>query len=140
MANDSEITAATAIHLSGVGQIAITVHDLAEAKRFYGEILGMTFLFDAGHMTFFQSGGIRFLLGLPEKPLPEKQVSATTTLYFRVQGLEAACAELKAKGAELVHDPHLIAKMSDHDLWMAFVKDPSGNILGLMSEVPRRDS
>ena len=45
------------------------------------------------------------------------------------------CAVLKAQGVEFVQDAHLVAKMPDHDLWMAFVKDPSGNVLGLMSEV-----
>jgi hypothetical protein len=27
--------------------------------------------------------------------------------------------------------------MKSHDLWLAFIKDPSGNTLGLMSEVAR---
>lgn len=51
--------------------------------------------------------------------------------------IQAVCAALKAKGVEFFQEPHLIAKMPDHDLWMAFLKDPSGNTLGLMSEVAR---
>jgi methylmalonyl-CoA/ethylmalonyl-CoA epimerase len=35
----------------------------------------------------------------------------------------------------LVLPPHLVARMPDHELWMAFLKDPEGNTLGLMSEV-----
>jgi methylmalonyl-CoA/ethylmalonyl-CoA epimerase len=31
--------------------------------------------------------------------------------------------------------PHLIAKLPDHELWMAFFRDPEGNLLALMSEV-----
>jgi methylmalonyl-CoA/ethylmalonyl-CoA epimerase len=34
-----------------------------------------------------------------------------------------------------VQAPHLVARMADHELWMAFLKDPEGNTLGLMSEV-----
>jgi methylmalonyl-CoA/ethylmalonyl-CoA epimerase len=34
-----------------------------------------------------------------------------------------------------VQPPHLVAKMPDHELWMAFLKDPDGNTLALMSEV-----
>jgi len=37
-----------AVHLNEIGQIALTVRDLAESKRFYQEVLGMKFLFDAG--------------------------------------------------------------------------------------------
>ncbi len=28
-----------------------------------------------------------------------------------------------------------MAKMPDHELWMAFFRDPDGNLLALMSEV-----
>jgi methylmalonyl-CoA/ethylmalonyl-CoA epimerase len=28
-----------------------------------------------------------------------------------------------------------VAKMPDHELWMAFFRDPDGNLLALMSEV-----
>jgi methylmalonyl-CoA/ethylmalonyl-CoA epimerase len=31
--------------------------------------------------------------------------------------------------------PHFVAKLPDHDLWMAFFRDPDGNLLALMSEV-----
>ena len=34
--------------LSEIGQIAITVGDVAKAKVFYGEVLGLKFLFNAG--------------------------------------------------------------------------------------------
>jgi len=32
-------------------------------------------------------------------------------------------------------EPHLIARMDDHELWMAFFRDVDGNVLALMSEV-----
>lgn len=121
------------VHLDHIGQVALTVRDLAEAKRFYGETLGMKFLFEAGTMAFYQCASIRLMIGLAEKPVSP----AGTILYFRVDEIEAVCATLKGQGVEFLQDAHLVAKMPDHDLWMAFVKDPSGNVLGLMSEVQR---
>jgi len=34
-------------------------------------------------------------------------------------------------------EPHLIAQLPDHDLWMAFFRDPDRNLLGIMSERER---
>jgi hypothetical protein len=50
------------------------------------------------------------------------------------QLLDAAYGALKAKDVEFIDAPHLIAKMPDHDLWMAFLKDSEGNTLALMCE------
>jgi len=121
------------VHLEGISQIALTVSDLARAKAFYGETLGMPFLFDAGTMAFFQCGGVRLMLGLAEQPV----TPAGTILYYKVADLEGTHAALVAQGVEFMQPPHLVAKMPDHDLWMAFLKDPDGNVLGLMSEVVR---
>lgn len=133
METETEVAKPAAVHLDSIGQIALTVGDLAEAKRFYGETLGMKFLFDAGTMAFYQCGDIRLLIGLAATPVSGSGVG--TILYFRVKEIEAVCAALKGQGVELTQNAHLVAKMPDHDLWMAFVKDPSGNVLGLMSEV-----
>jgi methylmalonyl-CoA/ethylmalonyl-CoA epimerase len=134
MATEFEVSHPLVIQLECIGQIALTVRDLSEAKRFYQETLGMKFLFDAGSMIFFQCGTVRLLLGLSEKPA-ESIAGSGTIVYFKVADIKAVCAVLKAQGVEFVQDAHLVAKMPDHDLWMAFVKDPSGNALGLMSEV-----
>jgi methylmalonyl-CoA/ethylmalonyl-CoA epimerase len=131
MGVDAGVAQAAAVHLDRIGQIALTVTDLAEAKLFYGDTLGMKFLFDAGKMAFYQCGDIRLMIGLSETPV----TPVGTILYFKVDELDAVCAALKGQGVELIQEAHLIAKMPDHDLWMAFVKDPSGNVLGLMSEV-----
>ena len=32
-------------------------------------------------------------------------------------------------------DPHLVARLPDHELWMAFFDDTEGNVLALMAEV-----
>ena len=52
-----------------------------------------------------------------------------------VGGPAAAHAALKAKGVTFESEPRLIAKMPDHDLWMAFFKDTENNTLALMCEL-----
>lgn len=121
------------VHLERIAQVALTVTDLARAKAFYGETLGMKFLFDADTMAFFQCGGVRVMLGLAEQPM----TSAGTILYYKVSEIQAAHAALTGQGVVFEQLPHLVAKMPDHDLWMAFLKDPDGNVLGLMDEVAR---
>ena len=123
---------ATAVHLDQIGQIALTVSDLARARRFYQDVLGMQFLFDAGTMAFFQCGAVRLMLGTAEEPGP----IGGTILYYKVRDLRQAYASLVQQGVGFLQPPHLVAKMPDHDLWMAFLKDPDGNALGLMCEVP----
>ncbi|HKR26393.1 MAG TPA: VOC family protein [Acidobacteriaceae bacterium] len=120
-----------AVRVNEVMQIALTVNDLAQAKHFYGDVLGMPFLFDAGNMAFFQCGGVRLLIGAGEtKP-------TGTLVYFRVQDLQATHASLREQGVEFTEEPHMVARMPDHDLWLAFIRDPSGNLLGLMEEKRR---
>ena len=123
--------APAAVSFDTIGQIAITVDDLARAKDFYQNTLGMTFLFDAGQLVFFKCGDIRIMLSTPEKSEPR----GGTILYYKVADIHATHAELKARGVEFLQEPHLIAKMPDHDLWMAFLKDTEGNTIGIMCEV-----
>ena len=125
-------TPASQVQLEKIGQIALTVTDLARAKEFYGNTLGMRFLFDAGTMAFFQCGDIRLLIGLAEKEAPR----GGTILYFKVDDIHAVYEALLARKVEFVDAPHLIARMPDHELWMVFLKDPDGNVLGVMSELP----
>jgi methylmalonyl-CoA/ethylmalonyl-CoA epimerase len=124
------------VHLDEIGQIAVTVGDLARAKDFYQNVLGMRFLFDAGPMSFFQCGKIRFALGTSDKPV----APGGTILYFRVANIEETHARLAAQGVEFIQKPHLAAKMPDHDLWLAFLADPDKNPIGLMCEAPPADA
>jgi methylmalonyl-CoA/ethylmalonyl-CoA epimerase len=123
------------VSLNEIAQIGLTVRDLAEAKSFYQDLLGMRFLFDAGTMAFFQCGTVRLMIGTSEKP----STGEGTILYYRVPDIEAAHAALRGKGVNFLQEPHLVARMKSHDLWLAFLKDPAGNTLALMSEVGRTD-
>ncbi len=118
--------------LSTIGQIAITVHDLSKAVAFYRDILGMKFMFEAPTMAFFDCGGIRLMLGAPEKPEFDHPASI---IYYKVGDIQSTYETLLSRGVRFEGKPHLIAKLPDHDLWMAFFRDMENNLLALMSEV-----
>jgi len=118
--------------IESIGQIAIRARDLPAAVAFYRDVLGLDYLFEAGPLAFLMCGDVRLMLAVPEN---EEVDHPSSTVYFRVADLDAAYAELSGRGAAFVGEPHLIAKLPDHELWMAFFRDPDGNLLGLMSEV-----
>lgn len=132
MTNGSQESAAE-VRFDKIGQIAITVGDLDRARGFYRDTLGMRFLFEAFNMAFFQCGETRFMISSSAQPAS----SVGTILYFAIRDIHAAHARLKHQNVEFVQEPHLVARMPGHDLWIAFLKDPDGNVLGMMSEVPR---
>jgi methylmalonyl-CoA/ethylmalonyl-CoA epimerase len=127
------LTIEPSVHFDKIGQIAISVTDLARSKEFYQNTLGMKFLFDAGSMAFFQCGEIRFMIGVSDQPFSP----GGTILYFKVSDLQGTHALLLEQEVVFTHAPHLVARMPDHELWMAFFNDPDGNLLGMMSEVSR---
>ena len=117
--------------LKSVGQIHVNVHDLDRATRFYQEVLGLRLLFRAGGMSFFDCGGVRLMLSLPERPQYDH---AASIIYYKVDDIEAVHAALRDRGVRFHGEPHLIARMPDHEIWMAFCDDSEGNTLALMSE------
>lgn len=121
------------VNLEKIGQIAISVDDLTRAKNFYQNTLGMKFLFEAGHLVFFKCGDIRLMLTTMEKPGPR----GGTIVYYQVDDIDATHLCLKERGVAFIDEPHLIAKMPDHDLWMVFFKDTEDNILGILCEIRR---
>ena len=127
--------AATGIAISRIGQIAVNAHDVDRAADFYQNALGLKLLFKAPPgLAFLDCGGVRLMLSRPEKPEFDHPSSV---LYFAVPDIQAAHARMKESGVKFEDDPHLIAKMPDHDLWMTFFRDSEGNLMGLMSEVAR---
>lgn len=124
-----------AFGLSQIGQIAVPVADIERAIAFYRDTLGMRFLFQAPPgLGFFDCAGVRLMLDAPAKAQAENYSSV---IYYKVPDLQAAFETLSARGAAFEAKPHLIAKLPDHELWMAFLRDPDGNLLALMSEVRR---
>jgi methylmalonyl-CoA/ethylmalonyl-CoA epimerase len=124
---------ATGIGITHLGQIAINVKDPDRAAAFYQDKLGLKLLFKAPPgLAFFDCGGVRLMLARAEKPEFDHPSSV---LYFAVADIQAAYGKLKESGVHFEDEPHLIAKMPAHDLWMTFFRDTEGNLLALMSEV-----
>jgi methylmalonyl-CoA/ethylmalonyl-CoA epimerase len=125
--------AGSALALRKIGQIAVRVRDLERAVAFYRDVLGMKFLFQIPNLAFFDCGGVRIMLDVITNPEFDHPASI---IYYRVADIQGATAALAAHDVEIEIAPHVIAKMEDHELWMAFFRDPDRNMLALMSEVP----
>ena len=122
------------IGISNIGQISVIAHDLPRATAFYRDVLGLPLLFTAATMAFFDCGGVRLMLGPASSPELDHPSSI---LYFNVPDINAAHRRLVEMGVEVVAPPRLIAPMKAYDLWMVGFRDSEGNIMQLMSEVPR---
>lgn len=125
---------ATDLSQSRIGQISITVHNLDRAMAFYSQTLGLKHLFTVSKLGFFDCGGIRLMLAVPESPEFDHPSSV---LYFSVDDIQAVFTSLSERGVRFEGPPHLIAKMESYDLWMAFFRDSENNLLSLMSNVAR---
>ena len=119
--------------LTQIDQIAVIVHDVDRAVRFYRDVLGLPFLFQVPQMAFFQCGDVRLMLGIPSAPEFDHPSSV---IYYRVVDIEPAHRTLAARGVTFRTEPHLVHRAADHELWMAFFTDPDRNTLALTSRKP----
>jgi catechol 2,3-dioxygenase-like lactoylglutathione lyase family enzyme len=119
------------LQVGPIGQIAIPVTNLGRAIEFYRDKLGLKFLFQVPNLGFFDCGGVRLMLDVPE----DSDEHRSSVIYFKVAQIEDAFQTLTARGIPFEGKPHLIAKMPDHELWMAFFRDPDRNLHALMCEV-----
>jgi predicted enzyme related to lactoylglutathione lyase len=122
----------TGLSKARIGQIAVNARDLSRAVPFYRDVLRLKFLFEVPGMAFFDCGGVRLLIGIAVSP---EHDHPSSILYFFVPDIGATAADLRRRGATFLNEPHLIARMPDHELWLAEFKDSEGNFLALMSEV-----
>ena len=119
------------VKLGVLGQISRTVRDIAAARTWYGEMLGLTHLYSFGNLAFFDCGGVRLFLSEGEA------TSSESILYFLVDDVRTAHASLSARGLEFTHAPHMIHRHADGtEEWMAFLQDNEGRPLAIMSKVP----
>ena len=118
------------VTIGNVGQISRRVRDIAAARKWYGETLGLAHLYSFGDLAFFDCGGTRLFLSQDE------EAAAESILYFRVPDIRAAHADLSARGVEFTNAPHMIHRHDDGtEEWMAFFKDNDGRPLGIMAQV-----
>jgi len=95
---------------------------------------GLRKLYRFGDLAFFDCAGVRLMLEKAEAP---ENIPKSSVIYFRCADIALAVRELEKRGVTFSSKPHLIAKMDDHDLWMAFFADPDGHTLALMQEAPK---
>lgn len=128
------MSAGPAVALNSIVQIAINVQDISRAIEFYRDKLGLKFLFQAGeNLAFFECGGVRLMLDIP----PEARFQHPSSIvYFHVSDIKAAHQQLSGCGVKFEEEPHVIARLSDREVWLAAFDDSEGNVLALMSEVP----
>jgi methylmalonyl-CoA/ethylmalonyl-CoA epimerase len=121
------------VALGRIGQIALNVRDMERAIAFYRDVVGLTFLFQAPNVAFFDVAGVRLMLGAAEK---DSAPGKGTVLYFESGDLDADFAAIVQRGARSADNgaPHFIAKLGAKELWMAFLHDPDGNLFALMQE------
>jgi predicted enzyme related to lactoylglutathione lyase len=123
------------ISLIEIGQISVNVHDLDRAVAFYKDTLGLKHLFIVpGRMAFFDCGGVRLMLAIPERAELDHPSSI---LYFKVEDIEQAHEALESNGVHFETKPMLVAPMATHDLWLAEFRDSENNVLALMCEKPK---
>lgn len=124
-------------HLTAIGQVALTVSDLDRSVTFYRDILGLPFLFSAPPgLAFFRCGTVRIMLGAAAQSGTEEKLTAA--LYFRVDDIHRSAEVLTGRGLSFEHGVHLVASLADHDLYMAFFRDPDRHLLALMCEQAKR--
>ena len=117
-----------------IHQVAQRSTDLDRSIEFYRDTLGARFIakFDPAGIAFLDFNGVRVMLG---------QSDGSTTIYFRVDDIDAVCESLKAKGIEITSEPHMIYRddagqfgPAGNEEWMAFFNDPDDNLIGVVEQ------
>ena len=126
--------------LSRLAQIALTVHDIGQATAFYRDALGLPLLFEAPpKLAFFDCGELRLMLSEPEggdEETSDGPGGSSSVLYFGVEDIERSHRELSDRGVAFEKPPATVHRDAEHELRLASFRDPSGNLLALMSRVP----
>ena len=118
------------ITLGPIGQIARTVKDIAAARHWYGEVLGLEHLYSFGNLAFYDCGGVRLFLSEGDGG------PAESILYFRVEDVRSAHAALSGRGIAFTNAPHMIHRHDDGtEEWMAVFKDNEDRPLAIMAQV-----
>ncbi len=118
--------------LGRIGQVSLSIRDVARAERFYGSTLGLPHVFTFGDLAFFDAGGTRLYLHRKD----EEEWRPGSVLYFVVDDIADAQESLAAAGVHFAGAPHRIHTHDDGtEEWMTFFEDGEGNTLALMSSV-----
>ena len=109
----------------GLRTVVYRVKDLDEAKAFYTTILGFPPYFDEPFYVGYAVAG--YELGLQSYESSNHTTDNVET-YWGVDDIQTAYRQLITEGAT----PHAEPNEVGGGIWVAMVKDPSGNIFGLI--------
>jgi len=127
---NQEQTMSAHLTIGPIGQIARSVADVAAARHWYGEVLGLEHLYSFGNLAFYNCGGVRLMLSEGDGG------PAQSVIYFRVNDIRSAHATLTARGIAFTHAPHMIHRHDDGmEEWMAFFNDNEDRPLAIMAQV-----
>ncbi len=121
------------MRINNLHQVAAKSAGAEKMLEFYRDKLGARLVaqFDPPGLVFFDLNGVRLLF---------EEGAGAAQLYFAVDDIHAARAELEDKGVVFDSDIHMIHKdeagVFDNpgsEEWMTFFKDPAGNICALAS-------
>lgn len=116
-------------------QIALTTTNLERANHFYGQLLGLPFLFQSNNMLFFDVGGTRLMIAVDlSRASPPRP---TSILYFDTPVFETTLQKLKALPVSFVGPVETVQTSAAGDLKLQQFYDPDGNALAIMGVVPR---
>jgi predicted enzyme related to lactoylglutathione lyase len=123
----------TTPRLGPIGQVSLSIRDVARAERFYGQTLGLPHVFTFGDLAFFDADGVRLYLHRKD----EADWRPSSVLYFTVDDIHATQAALSDAGVKFSGAPHVIYTddATGTEEWMTFFEDGEGNTLALMSRV-----
>lgn len=134
------MTTGDRLRLGSLAQVAQPATELARSVAFYRDTLGLPLLaqFDPPGLAFFDLDGVRLMLSAIAEEASDHPGSP---LYFAVDDIDCAYRDLQVRGVTFDGEPHLI-HTDDGTLghagvqeWMAFFRDPDGNILAIISRV-----
>lgn len=118
----------------GLQQVGLYCRDLERTKKFYTDVLGLPFLFEAGGMLFFQLKDMRLMIG---KAHDEKAPFGGGILYFDAPDIETLGPALEAKGVKFSGPVQTVQDTGTHLLKLRGFSDPDGNALALMGLVAK---
>ena len=126
--------------IGAVRQVALSAgRNLDSTLAFWRDVLGMGVhaRYDPPGIAFIMAGDVRLLFtdGVP-----------AGTVYLDITGLEAFHADAKASGIPFIAPPALVHRDIEGQFgpageseWMAFLKDPAGNTIGLVERHPPQE-
>jgi predicted enzyme related to lactoylglutathione lyase len=120
--------------ITGLGQLHVSVTDLDRAVAWYRDVLGLDFLFQVPGqpMAFFDCGGVRLYLGVPENEL----FRSRPIMYFSVDDIDNSVEEIASRGGQFSDRPHVVHRDDSSELWLASLTDPEGTPVVLMETRP----